>query len=158
MTIQVERSRGLVEDKRCKNTERATEVAVTKNNPLRSRKVERMTARLRDLARSAWEQHQQAERATLPHLVRPSIPILLFGDSQRFAAAARRVITVGLNPSREEFPSAAPFRRFPGGEALNGDNAEHYLASLNRYFRTAPYTMVLVIRAASTRPRRELLR
>jgi hypothetical protein len=96
--------------------------------------------RLRELARDAWKQHERADRASLPHLVRPSIPILFFGDSERFSASRLRVITVGLNPSREEFPRVAPFQRFPGSDAFNGDNPDSYLGSLDAYFRTAPYT------------------
>jgi hypothetical protein len=97
-------------------------------------------ARLRDLAREAWDQHERAARAQLPHLVRPSIPILFFGNSERFASSPVRVITVGLNPSREEFPRTAPFLRFPGSERSSGDDPDGYLASLDAYFRTAPYT------------------
>jgi hypothetical protein len=96
--------------------------------------------RLRDLAHEAWAQHRRADGAGLAHLVRPSIPILFFGDSERFAGSPLHVITVGLNPSREEFPRITPFLRFPGSEALNGDDPYGYLASLNAYFRTAPYT------------------
>src|SRR5581483_11835555 len=97
-------------------------------------------ARLRELARDAWIQHERAEREVVPHLVRPSIPILFFGDSERFAASPLRVITVGLNPSREEFPRAAPFLRFPAAEGASGRDPDRYLASLDAYFRTAPYT------------------
>lgn len=99
-----------------------------------------MRARLRELARDAWIQHERAEREVVPHLVRPSIPILFFGDSERFAASPLRVITVGLNPSREEFPRAAPFLRFPAAEGASGRDPDRYLASLDAYFRTAPYT------------------
>jgi hypothetical protein len=107
---------------------------------LGSAEVEAVREHLRELAREAWEQHRRADQAALPHLVRPSIPILFFGDSERFASSPRHVITVGLNPSREEFPRAAPFLRFPGSAALNGDDLFGYLASLNAYFRMAPYT------------------
>lgn len=99
-----------------------------------------MRERLRDLAHEAWAQHRRADRAGLAHLVRPSMPILFFGDSERFARSPLHVITVGLNPSREEFPRVTPFLRFPGSEALNSDDPSGYLASLNAYFRTAPYT------------------
>jgi hypothetical protein len=99
-----------------------------------------MRERLQELAREAWDQHEQAERSAVPHLVRPSIPILFFGDSERFARSPLRIITVGLNPSREEFPPAAPFLRFPGSGQRTGYDPGAYLASLNAYFRTAPYT------------------
>lgn len=99
-----------------------------------------MRERLRELAHDAWEQHDRAARDSVPHLVRPSIPILFFGDSERFASSPRRVITVGLNPSREEFPRRAPLLRFPAAEDRSGRDPDPYLASLDAYFRTAPYT------------------
>jgi hypothetical protein len=99
-----------------------------------------MRDRLRELAREAWQQHEQAERASLPHLVRPSIPILFFGDSAGFFSSPLRIITVGLNPSREEFPRASPFLRFPGSERASRDDTDGYLAALDAYFGTAPYT------------------
>lgn len=97
-----------------------------------------MRGRLRELARDAWTQHDRAERDSVPHLVRPSIPILFFGDSERFASSPRRVITVGLNPSREEFPRRASFLRFATAEGTTGRDPDRYLASLDAYFRTAP--------------------
>jgi hypothetical protein len=99
-----------------------------------------MRERLRELGHDAWEQHDRAERDSLPHLVRPSIPILFFGDSVRFASSPRRVITVGLNPSREEFPRRAPLLRFPAAEGRSARDPDRYLASLDSYFRTGPYT------------------
>ncbi len=98
-----------------------------------------MTERFCELVACAWEQHRAAELARLPHLVRPSMPVLFFGDSQRYLGSLVRVLSVGLNPSREEFPSTAPYRRFPGGETLDGSDTEAYLAVLNGYFRTYPY-------------------
>jgi len=92
-----------------------------------------MRERLEELAREAWQQHEQAERSAIPHLVRPSIPVLFFGDSERFAGSPLRIITVGLNPSREEFPRAAPFLRFPGSGQWTDDDPGAYLASLNAY-------------------------
>ena len=95
---------------------------------------------LRELARDAWQEHRRAERERVPHLVMPSSPILFFGDSQHFASSPLRVITVGLNPSREEFPRGAPFMRFPQSAAYGGDELDAYLAGLDEYFRADPYT------------------
>jgi hypothetical protein len=51
------------------------------------------------------------------------------------------VITVGLNPSRIEFPTGDPWLRFPGGGQLASEASERstYLRLLDEYFRTAPY-------------------
>jgi hypothetical protein len=97
---------------------------------------------LEALAARAWDIHRRAEDDSLEHLVRPSVPILFFGDSDRYRRSPFRVLTVGLNPSREEFPRADPFLRFRGAAALQ-DAAEidlsRYIASLNDYFRASPY-------------------
>lgn len=99
---------------------------------------------LDDLAATAWRIHTAAEQAALPHLVRPSIPILFFGDSRRYFVSPLRVITVGLNPSKLEFPEPDPFVRFPAARepprraGLDG-RLPAYIESLNDYFRVAPY-------------------
>ena len=92
---------------------------------------------LRDLAARAWEQHRLADTAGLPHLVRPAIPILFFGDSVGYVESSLKVITAGLNPSREEFPREDPLRRFPGfsNPGSGGEpDLRGYLAALNGYF------------------------
>lgn len=99
---------------------------------------------LHDLAARAWEQHQRTEAQALPHLVRPAMPILFFGDSAEYLGSPLRAITVGLNPSCEEFPRDAPFRRFSDCASLSADGAPdlpRYLAALNAYFRATsdPY-------------------
>ena len=78
-----------------------------------------------------YETHREQE-----WLVSPGAPVLFFGNLLGFRASRPRVATVGLNPSRLEFPGASPFGRFP--DADSGD--EHsYLQSLYSYFRIWPY-------------------
>jgi hypothetical protein len=96
-----------------------------------------------ELLEQALTLHAQAETAALPHLVRPSVPILFFGDSGRYERSLLKVITVGLNPSKLEFPTGNPFERFPAAGNLpavttNGALAAYRLA-LDDYFRVAPY-------------------
>ena len=50
-----------------------------------------------------------------------------------------RVLTVGLNPSLQEFPADRPFSRFPLDEGTAGRGRDHYLYALSSYFRTDPY-------------------
>jgi len=97
------------------------------------------------LVTEAWRIYQHAKATSNGILVRPSIPILFFGDSQRYFHSPRKIITVGLNPSRQEFPTNSPFSRFTFAkdvypEILHGDRKAEYLSALNVYFRTAPYT------------------
>jgi putative ABC transport system substrate-binding protein len=88
---------------------------------------------LSHLAEEAWDLHRKF--IGRPWLVTPSAPILFFGDLTAYQASPLRIATVGLNPSRLEFPVCSPFSRFP--DAQSGIPA--YLSSLESYFRTAPY-------------------
>lgn len=98
------------------------------------------------LADAAWRQY--AECADAAFVVKPAIPILFFGDSERYFASARKILTVGLNPSRREFPAGEPskqgWQRFAAAKAFylsgrwNGDTVA-YRAALDAYFRCDPY-------------------
>ena len=74
-------------------------------------------------------------------LVRPSIPILFFGDHERYFSSPMRVITVGLNPSRIEFPDGDRFARFPAARYTDSKPPEtaDFLRALADYFRVQPY-------------------
>jgi hypothetical protein len=73
-------------------------------------------------------------------VLRPSVPILYFGDYRAYTKSCYRIVTVGLNPSRHEFPETDPFARFPSLSASSSTIGEQsYLAALNRYFVTKPY-------------------
>jgi hypothetical protein len=89
---------------------------------------------LNRLALDAWELHAAA--AQRPWLVDPSAPVLFFGDHRAYLASQLRIATVALNPSRQEFPVASPFSRFPRGEVAD---ITSYLTGLGAYFRTDPY-------------------
>lgn len=74
----------------------------------------------------------------------PSIPILYFGNLERYRASKLRVITVALNPSYVEFPSQSPFERFPKAANLltmqpAAARVEMTQHALNEYFAIAPY-------------------
>ncbi len=77
-------------------------------------------------------------------VVRPSVPILWFGDSVAFSKSDVRVVTVGLNPSRVEFPEEDRFLRFPAARLLTAPPTTAtqrlaYVGALDSYFRSAPY-------------------
>jgi hypothetical protein len=94
-----------------------------------------------DLIRESWRIYRQCE--DWPFLVKPSIPILFFGDSTRYFSSELKVITLGLNPSRVEFPKEDKFLRFSAAckvypRILEGASYEEYLQALNGYFRKPP--------------------
>ena len=92
--------------------------------------------------RLAWSAFDARRKALLAAggaaVVDPAVPILYFGDREAYLSSPWRIITVGLNPSRAEFPREDPFKRFPlaRGHAESGDD---YLAALDTYFKTDPY-------------------
>jgi len=96
------------------------------------------------LVEEAWRLHERTASVPEGRVARPSMPILFFGDLDRYWASPRRVITVGLNPSRQEFPAGDHWMRFPGGAGLAQDPLAEgapaaYLEELSRYFEVEPY-------------------
>lgn len=75
----------------------------------------------------------------------PSIPILFFGDLVKYQSSDLKIITVGLNPSHNEFPKCSRFTRFSESESLDTtkqwskSDVLTYLTSLNDYFKHNPY-------------------
>ena len=72
-------------------------------------------------------------------VVKPSFPILYFGNLERYSKSGIRVVTVGKNPSYWEFFDGCKYStklRFP---KWNGD-FERIEDTLNPYFETNPYT------------------
>ncbi|MGH2614748.1 MAG: hypothetical protein ACRDJC_05885 [Thermomicrobiales bacterium] len=93
------------------------------------------------LVDEAWRIYRETQDDCV---VRPSIPILYFGDSQRYQSSPLKVITVALNPSRHEFPVSDRFARFRATEHIIADNMDradrtNYLSALDGYFRNLPY-------------------
>ena len=91
-----------------------------------------------DLIRESWRIYRQF--ADQPFLVKPSIPILFFGDSNQYFSSELKVTTLGLNPSRVEFPEEDRFLRFSRARRvypriLQGAFYSEYLQALNGYFR-----------------------
>jgi hypothetical protein len=100
-----------------------------------------MSLNVNELIRDAWQVYRQFEGQ--PFLVRPSIPILFFGDSNQYFRSERRVITLGKNPSRDEFPEHDRFSRFSAARniyphVLEGAFYGEYLQALNGYFYSPP--------------------
>lgn len=76
--------------------------------------------------------------------VSPSMPVLYFGDLEKYRQSPLRVVTTALNPSRVEFPSASPFQRFPSAAKwaqIEVPNARRKAVqtALNWYFYVSPY-------------------
>lgn len=94
-------------------------------------------ADLREAVAEAWRAFDRA--GSLACRVRPSAPVLFFGDFDAYSHSPLRVLTVGLNPSRREFPGFDLFLRFPLAAGDPGRRLDRYLDALCGYFRTCPY-------------------
>ena len=101
---------------------------------------------MKTIITEAWDIYQTF--VNRPFTVTPSIPILFFGDSDAYFDSEIRIITVGLNPSRVEFPPDDAFYRFPIARSIDPTTIGHgsgyglYLNALNAYFQTNPYPLV----------------
>jgi hypothetical protein len=100
----------------------------------------------RNLIEEAWSIFDSPELNDL--VVKPSMPILYFGDLKGYFSESNRfrTITVGINPSLAEFPRHNPFQRFGGFDMLRlhenrGDKTfqDCYVEVLSKYFRCCPY-------------------
>jgi hypothetical protein len=90
------------------------------------------------LIRRAWEEYEREAAAAVR--VMPGMPVAWFGDLVAYNNSPLRVITVGLNPSRLEFPADSPFSRFRAALTAGEVPRESaYLLALNNYFAERPY-------------------
>lgn len=94
---------------------------------------------LGSLVTGTWDLFRRTEEARHGVVVKPSVPILFFGDSAAYFDSPLKVITVGLNPSKIEFDGLDPFHRFPLARDDAAHDRERYLAALDAYFETDPY-------------------
>lgn len=87
---------------------------------------------------------RQSLNSSLP-ITTPSIPILYFGDKPAYDKSTIKIITVGLNPSCNEFPVNDRFKYFRKAENINlnleltPDDLILYLEALNDYFKGDSY-------------------
>lgn len=99
---------------------------------------------MKDLVNHLNSAFNQAKSKGAP-ITNPSLPILYFGDHEKYRQSSLKVITVGLNPSYHEFPSHSRFSRFKKAESLDTSKpwskpqVSTYITSLNDYFKQNPY-------------------
>ncbi|HEY8644881.1 MAG TPA: hypothetical protein VIL77_03280 [Gaiellaceae bacterium] len=104
-----------------------------------------LTHALAPLVQRAWQIHRGVAAAEDGKGVESSMPILFFGDLSAYWRSTRRIVTVGLNPSDQEFPTAKSWSRFRRGSAfsqtddLDAASLPRYLGELSAYFAQDPY-------------------
>lgn len=104
----------------------------------------RYDVELYDLIGKYWEdflQHRERKE-----VVKPSIPVVWFGNFDKYKISKKKIVTVAINPSYNEFPDDVPFSRFPAAKNLDQVNREltkeelnRLIASYNEYFIRNPY-------------------
>lgn len=78
------------------------------------------------------------------YAIAESMPIAYFGDLQAYQQSEKRIITVALNPSSNEFPSNNPYFRFPLDnynyqQLIQNQDYELYEKLLCEYYQEEPY-------------------
>lgn len=103
---------------------------------------------LDQLIHSAWKVYQNVK--TMSCVVKNSIPILWFGDLKAYDESEKKIVTIGLNPSLNEFDDGTTKGtavRFPKAAPLVGKNTlthadvNLYTDAMNEYFTNEPYVI-----------------
>lgn len=91
-----------------------------------------------------WEDYLKHRK--LNDVVTSSIPVVWFGNFDKYKVSKKKIVTVAINPSYNEFPIDTPFIRFPAAEnlakvdcELNIGEMNKLIASYNDYFIKNPY-------------------
>lgn len=105
--------------------------------------------KLQNLMRDCWIENNaiQSNSSDLLYkvVVPGSIPILWFGDLECYANSEKRVVTIGINPSRREFGhihnnvfTSDLTLRFPISKSSTVPNLDNYICAMSQYFRNNP--------------------
>lgn len=76
------------------------------------------------------------EKQSLSYVVKPSIPIVWFGNMEKYKASPKKVVTVALNPSLKEFEGD----RFDIVDLQKNDAIIKLSQTLSLYFKRHPYS------------------
>lgn len=106
-----------------------------------------MDSALENIMRQYCNEFNQVigDKTMLKHIVANSIPIIWFGDLERYQASPVKIVTVGLNPSWHEFlekdktPLKNPRFKYVDLSSPDENNLNELYSTLNEYFRTNPY-------------------
>lgn len=95
-----------------------------------------------------WEdfQYQRAKEMRLPKaercIVESSIPVIWFGDMEKYRRSPLKIVTVALNPSKNEFSEDKRFGEFEKiskKTVLDREELFVFYEALSSYFKREPY-------------------
>jgi len=97
------------------------------------------------IAHDAFRLHRDALKQKKTSVLRESMPVLYFGNEIGYRVSKHRIVTLGLNPSHEEFPRESPgdtepFQRFRLALPIKDEPSFYgrYFKALNNYFVERP--------------------
>lgn len=96
------------------------------------------TMHLKEILTKFYNDFETKKHLNCVHEANATIPIVWFGDLEKYFLSDSKIATIGLNPSNQEFP--ANINRFPGVE--QAFKTKDYLSvydGLNKYFNRQPY-------------------
>lgn len=104
----------------------------------------RYDAELYNLLGQYWGDYLKHRK--LSAVVTSSIPVVWFGNFDKYKVSKKKIVTVAINPSYNEFPVDTPVIRFPAAGklfkvncGLNTEEMNTLIASYNDYFIKNPY-------------------
>lgn len=108
-----------------------------------------MDEQLKQIIDTCWRYFIKFRDENNSPVVNPSIPILWFGDLKEYQRSAKRIVTIAINPSNDEFRlnknDNYGFVRFKQGkeiyfkDILNDDDKLIFINTLNNYYKDEPY-------------------
>ncbi|MBR3142147.1 MAG: hypothetical protein IKF09_03240 [Clostridiales bacterium] len=86
-----------------------------------------------------WEDYKEKRDSDKPFIVKPSVPVIWFGDIEAYFSSRIRVVTVAINPSKEEFPKACErfngYKKLANKDTLSKSDKKNLYHMLNCYFK-----------------------
>ncbi|QGG48013.1 hypothetical protein [Heliorestis convoluta] len=108
-----------------------------------------MDSQLNSIIEKSWYLYVKYRGKDNAFIVKPSIPILWFGNYSKYKNSHKKVVTLAINPSNDEFKlnkdDPYSFIRFKRGaeiyfkNSLSNEDKLIYVETLNKYFEDEPY-------------------
>ena len=99
----------------------------------KKRKPMSLTQKLNDIIKEYISDF--LDKQNLPYVVKPSIPVIWFGDMTRYENSSKKIVTIGINPSLNEFEKP----RFSIIDLKKDNAVDEIKKTLNSYFEYNPY-------------------
>lgn len=110
-----------------------------------------LTSNFQNIIKQCFNDFLNYKSTSSNSVAHPSIPILWFGDVEKYRKSDKKILTIAINPSNKEFSTngKAPYDislRFPKANTislnspLSTPNMQDYYDAMNSYFKENPYS------------------